>query len=400
VDQVDQTENPDFISADERLRRWRLALGEADSAPRPLTGDDQRIDAALNALYGGNPATESGRTAGLGGSAPNLARWLGDIRNYFPASVVRVMQQDAIERLNLRELLLEPELLAAVEPDVHLAAELVALNQAMPTQTRATARQVVDQVVDQITRRLAAPMRQAVMGALSRAERNRRPRHNEMDWPRTIRANLKHYQTAYRTVIPQTRHGFGRRRPALRDVILCIDQSGSMATSVVYASVFGAVLASLPALSTRVIVFDTAVIDLSDRLHDPVDLLFGAQLGGGTDINRALTYCQGLIRRPRDTILVLISDLVEGGERGAMFERAAEIVGSEAQLIALLALSDDGAPEYDREAAGRFAALGCPTFACTPDAFPELMAAAISRRDVNQWAAGCGITTAAGSGTP
>ena len=151
--------------------------------------------------------------------------------------------------------------------------------------------------------------------------RNRRPRHREIDWNRTIRANLKNYQPEYKTIVPETRIGFGRKRKRLRDIILCIDQSGSMATSVVYSGVFGAVLASLPAVSTKVVVFDTAVVDLSDKLDDPVEVLFGTQLGGGTDIHQALTYCQSLVRRPEQTILVLISDLIEGGVRENLLKR-------------------------------------------------------------------------------
>src|SRR5204863_1492629 len=198
----------------------------------------------------------------------------------------------------LRQMLLEPELLSAVEPDVHLVANLLALKSVMPNKTRETAREVVRRVVEELERRLANPLRQAVLGSLNRAARNRRPRHNEMDWHRTIRANLKHYQPEYRTIIPETRIGYGRKRAALREIILCVDQSGSMATSVVYSGIFGAVLASLPAVQTRMVVFDTSVVDLTDKLSDPVDVLFGTQLGGGTDINKALSYCQGLIRQP------------------------------------------------------------------------------------------------------
>jgi Mg-chelatase subunit ChlD len=379
----------------ERLRRWRLVLGggEADGIKMGLEGHDAGIDQTLEALYGDDTSPGS-RQGSLRASSPNVARWLGDIRRYFPASVVRVMQQDAIERLNLHQLLLEPEVLDAVVPDVHLVATLLSLNQAMPIETRETARQVINQVVQDLLRRLEAPTRQAIQGSLNRSQRNRRPRYIEMDWPRTIRANLKHYQPAYRTIIPDRRIGFGRRRTALRDLILCIDQSGSMAASVVYASIFAAVLASLPAITTRLVAFDTAVVDLSDSLHDPVAVLFGVRLGGGTDINRALTYCQGLIQRPLDTIVVLISDLYEGGNRKELFRRAASITGTGAQIIVLLALSDDGAPGYDHAIAGQFATLGIPTFACTPDQFPELMAAAINRRDIEAWAATREIVTA------
>ena len=310
------------------------------------------------------------------------------------------MQKDALERLDLRRMLLEPEMLEAVEPDVRLVADLISLGRIMPNKTKDTARMVVRKVVDELERRLAEPLRAAVMGSLNRSIRNRRPRHDEIDWHRTIRANLKHYQPDHRTIIPEVRVGHGRKRSALREIVLCVDQSGSMATSVVYAGIFGAVLASLPAVKTSVVVFDTAVVDLTAELDDPVDVLFGTQLGGGTDINRALAYCQGLITRPQETILVLISDLYEGGDRTEMLKRAAILAGSGVQMVALLALSDDGSPSYDHQVAAAFAELGAPAFACTPDLFPELMAAAIGRQDLAQWAAARDIVASRGASTP
>jgi Mg-chelatase subunit ChlD len=367
----------------DRERRWRLVLGgEAEGLGTPA-GADAGMDAALAALYDGGP-----RAGGLESSAPRVARWLGDIRTYFPSSVVRVMQTDAIDRLNLKRLLLEPEVLEAVEPDVHLVSTLLSLNAVLPEETRQTARLVVRRVVEDLERRLAQRTRQALSGALDRAARNRRPRHNEIDWDKTVRANLRHWQPAHRTVIPETLVGYGRRQQAVqRDIVLCVDQSGSMAASVVFAGVFGAVLASIRAVRTQLVVFDTKVVDLTDHLHDPVELLFATQLGGGTDINQALAYCQSTLTRPTDTVLVLISDLVEGGSRDDMLARAAGLVAAGVQVIALLALSDDGAPAYDHDNAGALAALGIPAFACTPDLFPELMAAAIERRDIAQWAA-------------
>jgi Mg-chelatase subunit ChlD len=375
----------------ERQRRWRMLLGgnESDGISCALQGADLAMDSALSALY------DSERSGGLGGSAPKVARWLGDIRTYFPSSVVRVMQQDALERLNLRQMLLQPEMLEAVEPDVHLVATLVSLASVMPNKTKDTARLVVRKVVEELERKLANPLRQAITGSLNRATRNRRPRHNEIDWHRTIRANLKHYQTEYKTIVPETRIGYGRKRNSLRDIILCVDQSGSMATSVVYSGIFGAVMASLPAVNTRMVVFDTAVVDLTEQLQDPVDLLFGTQLGGGTDINRALGYCQSLIRQPHETILLLISDLYEGGNQREMLKRAASLSAAGVQMIALLALSDDGKPGYDHEVAKAFAAMKIPSFACTPDLFPELMAAAINRDDIAAWAAAREVVVAA-----
>ncbi len=388
------------MSDEDRLRRWRLVLGrEADAACGALSALDTHwadMDRALTALYdpqGPGGLQSSNRQGGRGGSAPSVARWLGDIRQYFPASVVQVMQRDALERLNLQQMLLEPEMLAQVQPDVHLVARLIALGQVIPAKTKASARAVVRKVVDALMAQLDEPMRSAISGALDRSQRNRRPRLAEVDWPRTIRANLRHYLPEHRTIVPQTLHGYGRkaRRPQ-REVVLCIDQSGSMANSVVYASIFGAVMASLPAVSTKLVVFDTAVVDLTDQLDDPVELLFGVQLGGGTDINGAVGYCQSLIREPRNTIFVLISDLYEGGVEAQLLRRAAELVASGVQCITLLALSDEGAPAYDQQLAHKLAALGVPSFACTPDRFPGLMAAAIRREDVGAWASNQGLS--------
>ena len=384
-------------STDERSRRWRLLLGgasESSSGGGPgasgglpaLTATDAAMDRALAALY------ESDRQGGLGSSCPNVARWLGDIRQYFPTSVVQLMQKDALQRLDLKQMLFEPELLQAVEPDVHLISTLLALKNVLPAKTRETARAVVQKVVDELRRKLEQPTRQAVLGSLNKSSRTRRPRHNEIDWHRTIRANLKHYQAQYKTIIPETRIGFGRKRSSLRDIIVCVDQSGSMASSVVYAGVFSAVLASLPAVSTKMVVFDTAVVDLSEKLADPVDVLFGTQLGGGTDINLALAYSQTLIRQPQETILVLISDLYEGGDAKEMLKRMTNIVSSGVQVIALLALNDDGAPAFDHNHAAAFASLEIPCFACTPNLFPDLMAAAIQRQNIGQWASTNGLT--------
>ena len=375
------------VSEAERLRRWRLVLGgdEADGTGTELGGDDARMDAAMAAVYDNDGQSRragrsSGRAGGLGRSAPRVARWLGDIRTYFPKPVVQVMQRDAIERLDLKQLLLEPELLESIEPDIHLVTLLVELNHLLPDETRATARQVIAQVLAELEERLTDRTRSAVHGALARANRSRRPRPGDIDWLRTVHANLKHYQPKYQTVIPEKLVGFGRRQRSLaRDVVIAVDQSGSMADSVVYASLFGAVLAQLPALDTKLIAFDTVVTDLTPVLHDPVDVLFGVQLGGGTDIAEALGYCRQLISRPTDTVLVLISDLFEGGNAELMRARIAQLTRSGVTVLCLLALSDEGAPVHDQQAAADLVALGATVMACTPDQFPDVLAAALER---------------------
>lgn len=377
----------------DRLTRWRLVLGGKDAdgigdGVSGLTIDDQKRDAALSELYDGS------RRGGLGASAPKVARWLGDIRGYFPSSVVQVMQADAMDRLGLSQLLLEPELLESVQPDISMVSTLIGLGRVIPEHSKATARAVVRTVTDQLEGRLRSRTIQSVNGALNRAARSRRPKFADVDWNKTIAANLKHYLPEYQSVVPERLVGYARRTTQVeRQIILCIDQSGSMAESIVYSSVFGAVLASLRSVATKLVVFDTEVVDLTDELEDPVDVLFGVQLGGGTDINRALAYCQGLISQPNETILVLISDLYEGGIAEEMLRRASSIVGSGATMIALLALSDSGRPSFDARHAAALAGIGVPAFACTPDQFPDLMAAAIERQDITAWAAANDIVT-------
>src|SRR3954463_8113297 len=384
----------------DRLTRWRLVLGGEDAdgisevpgsgLEGGLSQADAERDKALSELYDGN------RRGGMGRSAPRVARWLGDIRTYFPSSVVKGGQPDAVERLGLPQLLLEPELMDAVQPDIGMVSTLIGLNHAIPERSRATARAVVRTVTDQLEERLRSRTVQSLTGALNRAARTRRPRHADIDWGRTIAANLKHYLPDYRTVVPERLVGHARRTSQVeRHIILCIDQSGSMAESIVYASVFGAVLASLRSVATSLVVFDTEVVDLTDEAEDPVDVLFGVQLGGGTDINGAIAYCQGLIQQPSETIFVLISDLYEGGIAEEMLRRSADLVSSGVTMVALLALSDSGAPSYDAEHAAALAGIGVPAFACTPDLFPDLMAAAIQREDISRWAAQHDLVTAA-----
>lgn len=374
----------------ERRRRWMLALGADDPEGSALSASDARMSAALSALYGEGDAAEKKGRGGLGGSSPRIARWLGDIREFFPTPVVQVIQKDAFERKGLRRMLLEPELLATVEADVSLVADLVALRGAMPDKTRETARIVIGKTVAQLLERLERKTAEALRGAVDRSRRTSRPRFADIDWPRTIRANLHHYQPEHRTVVPERLIGFMRQQRRLVDldeVVLCVDQSGSMATSVVYASIFAAVMASLPVVATKLVCFDTAILDLTEALADPVEVLFGVQLGGGTDIDGAVAYCEQRIERPSKAHLVLITDLYEGGNAASLVERLARLSAMGVNVVVLLALTDTGRAAYDPALSAKVAALGIPVFACTPDAFPDLMAAALRREDIGAWAA-------------
>jgi len=379
------------VNENERSRRWTLALGidGSDEEASALSAADRRMSDALSALYDDGEQGKKGR-GGLGGSAPRVAKWLGDIREFFPSSIVQVIQRDAFDRKGLRQMLLEPEFLATVEADVSLVADLVALRGVMPEKTKETARAVIAKVVAELMARLEARTADAIRGALDRSRRTSRPRFADIDWPRTIRANLGHYQPEHRTIVPERLIGFVRQQRRIVDldeVILCVDQSGSMASSVVYASILAAVMASLPVVATRLVCFDTAVVDLTEELADPVEVLFGIQLGGGTDINGAVAYCEDRIERPGKAHLVLITDLYEGGDAAALVDRLARLVLSGVNVIVLLALTDSGRPSYDTRLSARVAALDIPVFACTPDQFPELMATALRREDVHRWAA-------------
>jgi Mg-chelatase subunit ChlD len=379
------------VEGSERARRWRLVLGGDDQTG--LSERDRRLDAALAGLYeakvGDKGKAGANRRGGLGGSAPRVASWLGDIREFFPAPVVQVIQKDAFERLGLKQMLLQPEFLAALEADVHLVADVIALRSVMPEKTKDTARQVVARVVKTLMDNLETRTTDTIRGAVDRRKRTRRPRHSDIDWPRTIVKNLRHWQAEHSTIVPETLIGRGRssRRFNLEEVILCVDQSGSMGTSVVYSSIFAAVMASIPAIATRLVVFDTNIVDLTEELADPIEVLFSVQLGGGTDINQALAYCERLVNEPARTHLVLISDLIEGGIAEQMLARAKALVSAGVNVIVLLALNDDGRPAYDANHAAILASLGCPVFACTPHQFPELMATALRRQDIWAWAA-------------
>ncbi|MBV8449488.1 MAG: VWA domain-containing protein, partial [Hyphomicrobiales bacterium] len=314
----------------------------------------------------------------------------GDIREHFPSPVVQIVQKDAFERLGLKQMLLEPEFLGAVEADIDLVASLMSLRQIMPEKIKTTARQVIGKLVAQLMDRLARKTAEAMRGAVDRRRRTRRPRFADIDWPRTIRANLQHYQAEHRSLVPERLIGFMRQQRRIVDldeVILCVDQSGSMASSVIYASIFAAVMASLPVVRTKLVCFDTVVLDLTDNLADPVDVLFGVQLGGGTDINQAVAYCGERIERPAKAHFVLITDLYEGGKAEEMLARLGKLIASGVNVIVLLALSDVGRPAFNADLAGQVAALGAPVFACTPDQFPDLMAAALRRQDLAAWAA-------------
>lgn len=372
----------------EQLTRWRLVLGKdsQESLSQMSTGgcslsaEQLEMDEALAAIYDETDSADgAGRSAGLGKSAPRLAKWLGDIRNYFQQDVVTIIQQDAIERQGLKQLLFEPEMLKNVQPNVQLVGTLMSLKGQIPERTKETARMVVRAVVDQIKLALEQRIRQAVMGALNRREHTPLTSASTIDWKWTIGRNLKNYNAELKRIIPERVYFFSRaQRSNNWTVIVDMDQSGSMADSVVYGAVTGSIFASLPALETHVIAFDTEVVDLTEQCgSDPVDMLFGVQLGGGTDINKSVGYCEQFIKEPKRTLFILITDLFEGGNQAQLVRRLGDMVAAGVRTMCLLALNDSGVPCYDEALARKLAALGIPCFACTPQRLPELLEGAL-----------------------
>ena len=387
----------------EQLRRWRLILGKDAQLPLDgmcagagggcgLSAGDAEMDAALAAIYDEVPEDEDDvpkqRSAGLGSSAPRLAKWLGDIRTYFKEDVVSVIQADAIERKGLTQLLFEPETLKSVQPNIQLVGTLMSLKGRIPERTKETARMVVAAVVEEVKKKLEQRLRQAVLGALNRKEHSPLPSATAIDWKWTIGRNLKNYRPEVGTIVPEKVYFYSRaQRSNAWTVVVCMDQSGSMADSVVYGAVCGSIFASLSALNTHVVAFDTEVVDLTEQCGtDPVDMIFGVQLGGGTDINKAVAYCERFVEEPKKTLFILITDLFEGGNEAQLVRRLGELRAGGVKAICLLALSDAGAPSYDENLARKLAALGIPCFACTPARLPDLVEGALRGADLTKLA--------------
>ena len=375
------------MSQTEQLSRWRLILGAeteqsfSGMGGAPLSQEELLMDSALGAIYGGpgEGFGEPGRGAGKGPSSPVISKWLGDLRSLFDPETVAVVQNDAIERKGLKQLLLEPELLDTLEPDLNLASTLLMLKDQIPKKSKEAARAFIRRIVEEINRLLENDMRRAVTAALNRRAHSPLPAAAALDFPYTIRRNLKNYNKELGAILPERVWFFDRASRVNRwHVILDIDQSGSMGQSILYSSVMACVLASMSAVRTSVVAFDTQIMDLTPLCADPVDLLFGFQMGGGTDIAKSVAYCQELVESPAKTLFFLISDLDEGGNRAALLRRLEELKASGVTVVVLLAIADGGKPYYDAQTAQRVAAMDIPCFACAPEKLPELLERALT----------------------
>ncbi|UQZ36404.1 hypothetical protein C2I18_24455 [Paenibacillus sp. PK3_47] len=386
------------------LSRWRLILGQEAEASLSgygeggvlhLTEEERIMDAALASIYDetgggdGNPsAGGKGKGAGGGPSAVHLSKWLGDVRSFFPEDVVSIIQSDAMERKGWKQLLFEPEMLASVKPDIRLVGTLLSLKGKIPEKTKETARMLVGALVDELVKLLETDIRRAVTGALNKRQHSPLPSLSGLDWKLTIQRNLKHYDSERKIIIPERFYYFDRaKRSKEWTVIVDIDQSGSMADSVIWASVVSSIFASIPALNTRVVAFDTEVVDLTEQCaNDPVDMLFGIQLGGGTDIHKSVQYCEQFIEEPKKTLFIIISDLYENGNQAGLVRRMRELRESGVRTMTLLALSDEGKPYYDERLAKQLSRDGTPCFACTPSLLPALVEGALKGQDLGELA--------------
>ena len=373
----------------EQLKRWRLILGSeteesfAGMGGGSLSQEDLLMDSALASIYGGPGESFDG--AGRGPSSPQISKWLGDLRSLFDPEIVAVVQNDAIERKGLKQLLLEPELLEDLEPDLNMASTLLMLKDQIPKKSKESARKFIRRIVEAINQMLESDVRRAVTAALNRRAHSPLPSAPAIDFPYTIRRNLRNYNQELGTIVPERVWFFDRSSRVNRwHVILDIDQSGSMGPSILYASVMACILASMSAVRTSVVAFDTQIMDLTPLCEDPVDLLFGFQMGGGTDIAKSIAYCQELVETPAKTLFFLISDLDEGGNRAGLLRRLEELKSSGVMVVVLLAIADGGKPYYDAQTAQRVAGMDIPCFACAPERLPELLERALKGQGLEE----------------
>lgn len=382
------------METETQISRWRLILGQ-ESQERfqgmqdfSLNEEQDLMDQALAAIYNRRESGGFGNGAGKGPSNPQISRWLGDVRSLFDKELVTVIQGDAMNRCGLKQLLFEPELLDNLEPDVNLAATLMMLKEQIPKRSKDSVRSFIEKIVEQVNKLLEQDIKRAVTAAVNRRKHSPIPSAAALDYKMTIERNLKHYNPELKTIVPEHFYFYDRTSTTAANkwtVILDIDQSGSMGESVIYSSIISCILASMTSLKTRIVAFDTNVVDLTEKSDDPVDLLFGFQLGGGTNIERSVAYCEQFIENPSKTLLFLISDLEEGGNRAGFVRRMEEMKESGVTVVCLLALADGGKPYYDDQMAKRLAGLNIPCFACNPQMLPLLLERALKGQDLESF---------------
>ncbi|MFC9996829.1 VWA domain-containing protein [Nocardia sp. NPDC127526] len=358
---------------DPTLERWRLILGAAGSCvtgSARLSAEAAGRDAALDWLYERDDdlaRRDIRRTGGDGPSIVHAVDWLDDIHTLFPKTTIERLERDAVQRYGLHEVLTDPGVLERLEPNTELLGAVLRTKHLMNPEVLRMARRIVEQVVRELMERLASEIRTSFTGTRSRRP-SRIARAADFDFPKTVRTNLAHYRPEERKLYVETAHFRARTRRHIDNwqVILLVDQSGSMASSVIHSAVTAACLWNLPGIKTHLLAFDTAVVDLTREVDDPVELLMKVQLGGGTDIARALAYAAQLVEQPRRTIIAVISDFYEGGDENWLVRTAASLVAEGATVLGLAALDEQADPVFDHAMGRRLADVGVHVGAMTP----------------------------------
>ena len=366
--------------SDVAQRRWRLALGRyASDRLGSLGGQDGELDRTLDYLYSReykSRGIDARRGPGsLDPTQMSAIKWLGKARSLFPETVFETLQQHALDRYGISDLLKDPKALDGLEPNQDLLKVLLGFHGRAQPEVKEKLRQIADRIIKDIVERLRAEVQRAFSGRKNRFRRSNVASAANFDWAATIRANLKNYDESTGRIIADRLFFNSRERRRLPwRVVLCVDQSGSMTDSIIYASVMAAILSGLPGVSVNMVLFDTSVVDVSDRLADPLETLLSVQLGGGTDIGRAMTYCEKFVEDADRTVVALISDFAEGASPRALYASVARLAESRVRMIGLSALDDSGLAYYDKVIAGRLADLGMHIGAMTPDRFAHWLA--------------------------
>ena len=364
-------------------QRWRLALGRyAEKSLGGVNGRDADADRVLDYLY----AREHARRGMSFGKGPgsldptqmSAINWLGKARAVFPNSVFETLQSHALDRYGLTDLLNDPRTLEALEPNPALLKVLLSFHGRAQPEVKAKLRVIADQVIKDLVERLRAEIERAFSGRRDRFRRSRLASAANFDWRATIRANLATYDPARKRIIAERLYFNSRQRRRLPwRIILCVDQSGSMTDSILHSAVMAAILSGLPGVDVKMVLFDTSIVDVSDRLTDPLETLMSVQLGGGTDIGRAVAYCETLVEDPERTILALVTDFCEGAAPRPLYAAVARLAEARVHLIGLAALDDIGSAEFDNAVAMRLADLGMHIGAMTPQHFAQWLAGLI-----------------------
>lgn len=375
------------MTADPELVRWRLILGAAAAGLcNDLPDAAQAQDQALDWLYGrDSPETAEGatgrniRTRGREGSSLTVPDWINDIHRLFPRETIERLERDAIETYAIDEVVTNPQILERAQPNETLLKAVLRTKHLMSPDLLAMARKLVQAVVADLMLRLRKDMAQAFSGVLNRRRHSLRPA--ALDFRRAIAENLRHYDPETRRITPEKLRFFARNQRHLRpwQVILLVDQSGSMLDSVIHSAVTAACLWGLPGIHTHLVAFDTNVVDLTQDVTDPVELLMRVQLGGGTDIQGALAYAADLIHAPERAIVVLISDFYEGSSEAMLVARVRDLVAQRTLVLGLAALDQSANPAYDRAMAARLVEVGAQIGAMTPGELAAWLAEKIGR---------------------